>query len=267
MRHRTALLLQFDGTSYAGWQRQANAKSVQGTVEACLAKLCHEKITLIGCSRTDAGVHARHHISHFDSACTVPEDRLYLALGTLLPEDISVLDAKVVPDHFHARFGTSGKQYSYYIWNDRKKSALLSRYSLHESRDLDLEAMREGASLLVGKKDFRCFMASGSSAKTTVRTLHKVELEANGPLLRLIVAGDGFLYNMVRIIAGTLLYIGLGKLEPHDVQVMLETGDRTLAGKTLAPQGLFLDEVYYPESPFAEWYNKPNNLPEIWPCT
>ncbi len=263
MRHRTALLLQFDGTSYAGWQRQANARSVQGTLEACLKKLCKEEITVIGCSRTDAGVHAKQHISHFDSSCTVPEEKLHLALGTLLPEDISVLDAKVVPADFHARFGTSGKQYSYYIWNDRKKSALLSRYSLHESRPLDLEAMRLAASYLVGKKDFRCFMATGSSAKTTVRTLYRVAVEEQGSLLRIVVSGDGFLYNMVRIISGTLLYIGLGKLAPEDVRHMLETGDRTLAGKTLAPQGLFLDEVYYPESPFAEWYNKPNYLPDL----
>ncbi len=260
---RIALLLQYDGSRFAGWQRQANAPSVQGTVEQALSRLAGEPVTLFGCSRTDAGVHARQHVSHFDSRITVPTERIYLALGTLLPDDISVLDAKEVSPGFHARFDPIGKQYSYYIWNDRKKSALLARYAMQEGRVLDIAAMEAEAARLPGKHDFRAFMASGSSAKTTVRTLHEVRLEQRGALIRLVIRGDGFLYNMVRIIAGTLLYIGLGKLPQGTIDQMLRTGDRTLGGKTLGAQGLFLDYVEYPEGPFEEWYNRPTYLPEF----
>ena len=260
-KKRIALLLEYDGTAYAGWQRQANVRTVQGVVENALAKLCGESVTFYGCGGTDGGVHARGHVSHFNSHCTVPPERLYLALGTLLPDDISVLDAAIVPDTFHARFGSRGKQYSYYIWNNRFRSALLSRYSAHESRALDIDAMHRACDYLIGKHDFRCFMAAGSTAKTTIRTLYKVELSGEtGGLLRLTISGDAFLYNMVRIIAGTLLYVGLGKFEPEMIEAMLASGDRTLAGKTLTAAGLFLDEVYYDENPFPACYNKQNNL-------
>lgn len=263
-RGRFALLIEYDGTNFAGWQRQANAPSVQGALEEALSVMCKEKVTLIGCSRTDAGVHARMHVSHFEADCRVPVEKLPIALGTLLPEDIAVIEAAKVGREFHARFSPIGKQYSYYIWNNRRKSGLLHRYSVQEGRPLDLEAMREAAKLLLGKHDFRVFMAAGSSAKTTERTLYKLEVSGEpGGLLRICVAGDGFLYNMVRIISGTLLYVGLGKLGPEDIGGMLEKGHRPLAGKTLPPQGLFLDEVYYAEWPFKACYNKPNHLLDL----
>lgn len=263
-KKRFALLLQYDGTAYAGWQRQANAPSVQGTVEQALSKMCKQKVTLIGCSRTDAGVHARQHVSHFEADCRVPPEKIPLALATLLPDDISCLDAALTDKDFHARFSPKGKQYSYYIWNNRRRAALLSRYSLAEGRPLNLQAMREAAELIVGTHDFRCFMAAGSSAKTTVRTIYKLEITGeSGGLIRLCIAGNGFLYNMVRIIAGTLLYVGLGKLEARDVAVMLELGHRPLAGKTVPAKGLFLDEVYYDRWPFPACYNKSEHLMEL----
>lgn len=258
---RYALLLEYDGTDYAGWQRQANAPSVQGCVEKALSKMIKAPVRLVGCSRTDAGVHARHHVSHFDADCSVPTERIPLALASLLPDDIAVLDAAETAPDFHARFSPIGKQYSYYIWNSRRRSALLSRYTMQEGRPLDLAAMREAASYMVGKRDFKVFMASGSTAKTTVRTLFKAEIEGeSGGLIRFCTAGDGFLYNMVRIMAGTLLYVGLGKLRPEDVKAMLLSGNRPEAGKTMPPQGLFLDEVWYEKSPFEACYNKSDNL-------
>lgn len=260
-KQRFALLLEYDGTAYAGWQRQANAPSVQGCVEEALSKMCKEKVTLIGCSRTDAGVHARAHVSHFEADCKVPPEKIPLALGTLLPPDISCLAAAKVGPDFHARFSPCGKQYSYYIWNNRRRSALLNRYTMQEGRSLDLEAMRAAAELIVGEHDFRCFMAAGSSAKTTVRTVYKLDITGeSGGLIRICIAGNGFLYNMVRIIAGTLVYVGLGKLSREDVARMMAEGKRPLAGKTLAPQGLFLDAVFYKNWPFAECYNKVKHL-------
>ncbi len=261
---RYALLLEYDGTDYAGWQRQNNARSVQGTAEKALSKMIKTKIHLYGCSRTDAGVHARGHVSHFDADCKVPTERIPLALASLLPPDISCLAAAEVPPDFHARFDPVGKQYSYYIWNHRRKSALLHRYTEQEGRPLDLAAMREAAALLVGRHDFRGFMASGSTSKITVRHIHKLEISGeSGGLIRIQIAGDGFLYNMVRIIAGTLMYIGLGKLEQQDLQQMLEKGDRTLGGKTLGPQGLFLDKVFYRKNPFGACYNIAEHMPQF----
>lgn len=246
-----ALLLEWDGTAYAGWQYQENAPSIQGKVEKALTKICGESIRLHGCSRTDAGVHAWGHVSHFKTRCTIPVDRLPVALNTLLPQDISCRDAAVVKDDFHARFQTIGKQYSYYIYNFSRPSALQQRYAYHEKRPLDLQAMMLAAQKIEGKHDFICFMAAGGQAKTTVRTIYSLKLEQTGKRLRFIVRGDGFLYNMVRIIAGTLLYVGLGKLSVADIEQILRSGQRSLAGKTLPACGLFLDEVTYPENLFG----------------
>lgn len=252
-RRRMALLLEWDGTAYAGWQWQANAISLQAVLQKALSKVCAEPIQVTGCSRTDAGVHARGHVSHFETGCQIPVEKLPVALNALLPDDVAVRAAEEVPLDFHARFQAIEKQYSYYIHRGPTRSALLGRYSYRESRALDLEAMREASAVLVGTHDFRCFMAAGGQVKTTVRSLYRVQVEERGDLLRFIVRGNGFLYNMVRIIAGTLLYVGLGKLTVANVEEILASGNRCLAGKTLPARGLFLDEVVYDPPRFAQW--------------
>lgn len=249
---KLALLLEWDGTTYAGWQFQENALTIQATVEKALYKICGEEIRLSGCSRTDAGVHAWGHVSHFVTRCPIPVDRLPLALNALLPDSISCRSAAEVDADFHARFQTTGKQYSYYIYNSSMPSALYGRYAYHEARPLDLAAMRAAAKIIEGRHDFVCFMAAGGQVKTTVRTIYELRIEPKGKQLRFVVRGDGFLYNMVRIIAGTLLYVGLGKLSVADVEQILDCGRRSLAGKTLPACGLFLDEVYYKTPVFSD---------------
>ncbi len=240
-----ALLLEYDGTRYAGWQRQKNAVSVQEKLEHALTRVTGEPITVVGCSRTDAGVHAWGHVSNFTTASRIPVEKLPLAVQTALPRDIVVLGAATVPPDFNARFAAVGKRYIYQIWNHPRPSAIRGRFYLHEPRSLNCEAMRVAAAHLVGRHDFSSFMATGSTARTTVRTLSRVEVTATGPAVRIIVEGDGFLYNMVRIIAGTLLYVGLGKIAPVEIPAVVMSGERNRAGKTLPAKGLFLEAVQY----------------------
>lgn len=260
-KKKIALLVQYVGTNYGGWQKQDNAPTVQGELEKALTRLCKEPIRLQGCSRTDAGVHARFHISHFVSTTTMPIDKIHIAMNTILPGDITVMDAKVVDMSFNARFDTIGKKYSYYIWNNTHKSAFLTPYSIQESRDLDLAAMREAATYLEGEHDFQGFMSQGSPVNSTIRELFEVKVHGEkGQMIRIDVKGNAFLYNMVRIIAGTLLYVGLGKINANDIPEIILSGKRELAGKTLAAKGLFLEEVYYDNEIFNEWYNGEQNL-------
>lgn len=260
-KKKIALLVQYVGTNYGGWQKQNNAPTVQDELEKALTRLCKEPIRLQGCSRTDAGVHARFHISHFISNTTMPIEKIHIAMNTILPGDITVMDAKIVDMSFNARFDTSGKKYSYYIWNNTHKSAFLTPYSIQESRDLDLAAMREAATYLEGEHDFQGFMSQGSPVNSTIRELFEVKVHGEkGQMIRIDVKGNAFLYNMVRIIAGTLLYVGLGKIKAEDIPDIILSGRRELAGKTLAAKGLFLEEVYYDNELFNEWYNGEQNL-------
>lgn len=266
-----ALTLAYDGKAYAGWQWQENAPSIQQTLTLALEKICKEKIVLHGSSRTDAGVHARGHVSHFQTSCQIPADKLPLALNALLPEDIACLHAKEVEDDFHARFDAKAKQYSYYMYLGRQKSPFFSPYAavlpFAYKEQLQWEKMKEACEVLKGTHDFLCFQASGAQTKTSIRTLYALEIEEvaspfdeastslQKDFLRIRVCGDGFLYNMVRILAGTLLYVGLGKMSVEDVKALLEHKNRKKAGKTMPPQGLFLDKVFY-EEPTSVFFEK-----------
>lgn len=248
---RIALLTDWDGTNYAGWQSQKGVRTLQDTLQQALSRILGEPIILTGCSRTDAGVHARGHVSHFDTRGRIPVEKLPLALNALLPADIGALAAAEVPATFHARYQPVAKQYSYYVARGACRSGLLQRYTYSESRSLDLDAMRQAAKLFEGTHDFRCCMATGGQVRTTVRTVHLLHIQEEAGCLRFVVRGNGFLYNMVRILAGTLLYVGLGKLEEQMIVRALETGDRTVLGKTLPARGLFLDRVEYEPDPFG----------------
>lgn len=238
--------LEYDGTNYHGFQRQTDAlPTIQQFLEETLEQLTKHPVTVIGAGRTDAGVHARGQVINFKTECGIPVDRLPLAMNRLLPKDIVIRAVEEVEDSFHAQFKAKRKVYRYHIYNSRISSAFDRLYSYHVPHQLNLDKMREAARFIVGEHDFSAFKAAGAKTKTSVRTIYRLDIEHNSPHISLEVEGNGFLYNMVRIITGTLLYVGKGKLTPDEVRKFVETGKREDAGPTVPPQGLFLMEVKY----------------------
>lgn len=255
MPERIKLILEYDGTNYSGWQRQINAISVQQRLEEALNKLTGERITTTGSSRTDAGVHARGQTVHFDMATPIPPEKVAFALNTRLPDDIRAQHSCAVPggEHgFHARFDATGKVYRYLIHNAPHASALAHNYTAHVSAHLDEALMNAEAQAILGRHDFRAFAASGSVAKDTVRDMYRVSVVRRGARVMLLVHGKGFLYNMVRILAGTLIEVGAGKREPGAIARALASGDRLDLGITAPPQGLTLMRVFYGDDAQAE---------------
>ena len=245
MSKRVLLTIEYDGSAYCGWQRQLNGPSVQQKVEEALFKVTGERVGITGASRTDAGVHALGQRAHFDMESAIPADKLPFALNTKLPRDIRVTAGQEVDERFHARFDAAGKEYGYLIYNRRHPSALLRDLSAHVSVRLDESAMERACRHLPGTHDFAAFQAAGGTAKTTIRRIDSVSVGRQGDEIRLVIYGTAFLYNMVRIIAGTLIYVGQGRL-PEDVFARaIETGDRLQLGPTAPPQGLCLNRVDY----------------------
>ncbi|MCE5343996.1 MAG: tRNA pseudouridine(38-40) synthase TruA [Eubacteriales bacterium] len=244
-KRRILLTLSYEGTAYAGWQRQINGVAVQQRVEEALHTLTGEHAGITGASRTDAGVHALGQRAHFDTASRIPAERFPYALNTCLPRDIRVLEGCEVGGSFHARFDAKGKQYAYRIHNAPHASALQRNLTAHVPVPLDVPAMRRALGTLPGTHDFAAFQASGGTAKTTVRTLQTAELAQVEDEITLTVRGDAFLYNMVRIIAGTLIEVGKGKLAEDCFTRALQTGDRLALGPTAPACGLTLARVYY----------------------
>ena len=240
-----ALLCEYDGTEFSGWQSQKNNKTVQEAIQNAIFAVTNQKTMLYGCSRTDAGVHARGHVSNFISNCKIPVGKIPLALNSKLPGTISVKKAAIVEPGFNSRFNSKGKKYSYSIYNSPTRPAIERFSKYHLPAQLDINLMREAAQKICGEHDFSCFMASKSEVKSTVRTVSSIEIIYNIPNVIIYVTGNGFLYNMVRIIAGTLCYVGLGKIEPEQIDDIIKSGDRRLSGKTLPPHGLCLEEVYF----------------------
>ena len=249
---RILLSVEYDGTAYAGWQRQTNALAVQQVLEEKLSDVCGEPVTVTGSSRTDAGVHALAQQVHFDTSASIPPEKYPFVLNTMLPPDIRVHAGREVPPAFHARFLSGGKTYTYRILNARHGSALYRHLCWHVPVPLAEEPMLSALSDLPGTHDFAAFQAAGGTAKTTVRSIDRAELSRDGDMLTLIVSGNAFLYNMVRIIAGTLAEIGLGRLSPDAFARAFVSGDRLDLGMTAPPQGLELTEVRYPEKAFVD---------------
>ncbi len=239
------MIVEYDGTNYAGWQRQSNALAVQQVLEEKLEKLTGERIVLHGASRTDAGVHALGQSAHFDTESRIPGEKFSYALNALLPHDIRVSLSEDAASDFHARFSSKGKRYRYLFWDAPHAGALNRNTHAHSIYPLDVQRMRAEADALIGTHDFAAFAASGSVVKDTVRTIWKAELTRDGHEVKLIVEGSGFLYNMVRIIAGTLRDVGSGKLEPGALARAIETGDRLDLGVTAPAHGLTLMKVFY----------------------
>ena len=248
---RILLTVEYDGTNYAGWQRQINGLAVQQVLEEALQKATKERIVVTGASRTDAGVHALGQAVHFDTESRIPPEKYPFVLNTMLPRDIRVHTGREVPEGFHARFMTCGKRYTYRIVNSRHASAIRRNTHVHVPLPLDLAPMQEAAKQLLGTHDYAAFQAAGGTAKTTIRTITSAELVQQGDEIILTVEGDAFLYNMVRIIAGTLIEIGLGRRSVNAFTEAYETLDRLSLGVTAPPQGLELTRVYYPEAAFV----------------
>ena len=241
------LTIEYDGTAYHGWQSQVNAATIQDVVNAAVNKLTGEVCTLYGSSRTDAGVHAYGQVANFRTASGIPSDRFAFALNTLLPQDIVIVKSEEADPSFHARFCARGKKYRYLFYNSMFPSALLKNRAWIVHFPLNVDAMREASGYFLGTHDFLAFSSSGGSVKTTVRTINSINIgRENRPhVLSLDIEGNGFLYNMVRIIAGTLVEVGYGKMMPGEIKDILESRDRRLAGPTAPPQGLYLVEVIY----------------------
>lgn len=242
---RIHLIVEYDGTDYAGWQRQSNAMTVQERLEQAIKKLTGETVCVSGASRTDAGVHALGQSAHFDTDSRIPADKFSFALNTILPPDIRVTHSEEVNGDFHSRFSGRGKRYRYLFWAAPHAGALNRRTHAHVIYPLDVEKMRAEAQSLVGTHDFAAFAASGSVVKDTVRTIYRAELTQNGHELMLIVEGNGFLYNMVRIIAGTLIGVGSGKIECGAFARAIQSKNRLDLGITAPAHGLTLMEVFY----------------------
>ena len=245
---RINLTVAYDGTDYCGWQIQKNGVTVEEVLNRALSRLTGEKITVIGASRTDAGVHARGNVAVFDTDTRIPAERIAYAVNALLPEDVVVVRSEEVPAGWHPRKCVSVKTYEYRILNREFPDPVRRRDTYFVSFPLDLDRMRQAAGYLKGTHDFKSFCSAQTSVEDTVRTIYSLDVEKAGDLFTVRVRGNGFLYNMVRIIAGTLAGVGRGYFEPEEVERMLEEKDRTKAGVTAPPQGLTLVGIEYEET-------------------
>lgn len=267
------LTIKYDGTPFSGWQRQPNVETVQGEVERVLSILCAKPVEINGTSRTDAGVHAYGQQASFKGDFKIPVENIKRAANNLLHPAVKITEVMEVPEDFHARFDSKGKTYEYVVINSRSRNPFMENYCYFVDRPLDIDKIRSAMKYIEGTHDFNCFQAAGGEIReTTVRTVYKMEMDVENlslenidrrkdriPGARLVIderwfspkkltfkiTGDGFLYNMVRIIIGTLVDVGYGRIKPDDLLKIIEGLDRTKAGHTAPPQGLYLKEIYY----------------------
>ena len=242
---RILLKIAYLGTAYHGWQVQPNGVTVQQRMQDAIESVYKDRLALTGCSRTDAGVHANEFYCHYDTEKIIPENGIVSALNSALPQDIVVLEASYVDEDFHARYSAKGKNYVYKILNTKTSSPFESDRCWHISRKLDLERINEFLSALVGKNDFEAFSSSGRTVTDTVRTITQCSAQRMGDYIIISVSADGFLYNMVRITVGTAVDVSDGKIEPCQARSIIDSRDRSLAGITAPPQGLYLNKVFY----------------------
>ena len=237
---RVKLIVAYDGTNYHGWQTQPNAVTIEEVLNHHLSELLKEEIKVIGASRTDAGVHALGNVAVFDTSARMPADKISYALNTRLPEDIRIQDSCEVPSDFHPRFQKTTKTYEYRILNRRFPVPTERLYSYFYHYKLDVDKMKEATSYLIGRHDFASFCGSGAQVKTTIRTVTSMDVWRDGDMVTIRISGTGFLYNMVRIISGTLIEIGNGQYPPERMDKILKACDRGAAGPTAPAQGLTL---------------------------
>lgn len=246
MTERNLLLkVQYDGTNYHGYQIQPQAITVQKVIEDALSSITGEDIHINGCSRTDAGVHAVEYACSFVMEFPIPADRLPIVLNNKLPDDIKALSCETVDDEFHARFDTKAKTYRYIINTDKNPEVFSRNYEWQIKKDLDVSKMQEASKYLIGEMDFTSFMTSGTEVKSAVRTVYDLNVLSNGTNVEIYIRANGYLYNMVRIITGTLTDVGMLKYPPERIKEIICAKDRSKAGPTAPPQGLSLYRVEY----------------------
>lgn len=240
-------IVAYDGADYFGWQRQVSKRTIQGEIEKNLSKLLKENIEIHGSGRTDSGVHSYGQTVHFCCNLIMPLENLMMVLNRKLPKDIYIKSMEIVPDEFHARYNSLGKKYLYRIDNSKEGNPFLSRYSYNYSYDLNISKMKEACKYFIGRHDFAGFMASGSSVKTTVREIYHIKITESKETKQIEIEfyGNGFLYNMVRIIVGSLLDVGRGKISPDEITDIIKSKDRNRAKITAPACGLYLKEVVY----------------------
>ncbi|CAB1261695.1 tRNA pseudouridine(38-40) synthase TruA [Clostridium sp. MT-14] len=239
------LTIQYDGTNYSGWQRQKNAVTVQEKLEDAIRETTGSFSETIGSSRTDAGVHAKEFVCNFFTDSKIPATNFKMVLNGVLPEDIVVLKSERMDDNFHARFHSIGKKYVYTIITGNNRPVIGRQYVYYFRRKLDIEKIKIACKYFLGMHDFSAFKKKGGSVRSSVRTISEMTVVQEGKLIKFNVIGNGFLYNMVRIMVGTLLEVGVGRFKPEDVKYILESKDRSRAGKPVPARGLCLEKVFY----------------------
>ena len=238
------ITIQYNGKNYCGWQKQNNSPGIQGTIEKAIFDITREEVKITGSGRTDAGVHALGQVANFKINSQIPVDRIPNALNAKLPKDISIVKAEEVDEDFHSRYSAKKKTYRYQIYNSLYRSPIYADISYPVKYDLDIDKMKKEAKSLIGTYDFKGFMSSGSSVTDTVRTIYNIEVSKSEDLIIIEIEGNGFLYNMVRIIAGTLVDIGRGRIT-ENMSTIIKSKSRSMAGHTAPAHGLFLKKVDY----------------------
>ena len=248
-----ALFLTYVGTAYHGWQVQKNNITVGETLEKACARVVGHRVHMTGCGRTDAGVHARCYVANFRTDSRIPVERLPYALNTHLPQDIVITDAREMPDSFNAIGSCVKKEYTYLIYNSRIRDPFYVNRAWFYPKHLDEGIMQAAANQFVGTHDFAAVRSVGTEVKSTVRTVHYYKVDRENELIRLRVCANGFLYNMARAMAGTLVWAAEGKIRPEDLGEILKKGDRTAAGPTVPPGGLYMSQLWY-ETPEVSFH-------------
>lgn len=245
MKMRYKIIIEYFGKNYNGWQRQQNGVGVQQVIEDKLSQLLDQPIKIAGSGRTDTGVHALGQTAHFDADTNIPPDKLVFAANAFLPPDIQIKHCEEVPDGFHSQYGAIAKTYRYQAYVSRTASPLRDDHYAQIIPPIDIDAMRACAGKLVGTYDFAAFSSAGCQKMSTVRTIYRCDITQHQDEIIFEIEGNGFLYNMVRIIVGTLVYVGKGKLDAEAIDIMLATGNRKAGGKTYPAKGLYLESVKY----------------------
>ena len=239
------LTIEYDGKKFNGWQKQPNKLNIQGEIENAIKEITGEEVDLIGSGRTDAGVHAFGQVANFKTNSNLPIEKFAIAINSKLKKSIVIKEAKEVEERFHSRYNAKQKTYRYVINNSKQGTAIYRDLECHIPMDLDIEEMKKASKYFEGEHDFKAFKASGTSSKSSIRTIYEAEVIKEGNRIKIELTGNGFLYNMVRIISGTLVDVGLGKIKAEEIPEIIELGERSRAGKTLPAHGLYLVDVKY----------------------
>ncbi len=239
------LTIEYDGRKFGGWQKQPNKLNIQGEIEQAIKEITGEDVELTASGRTDAGVHSLGQVANFKTNSNIEIGKMAVAINSKLKKSIVIKKAEEVDENFHARYNCKGKKYRYIINNSSQGSAIYRELECHIPQKLDVEKMKQAIQFFEGEHDFKGFKASGTSSKNSIRTIYKAEVRQEGERIIIELTGSGFMYNMVRIISGTIVDVGLGKILPEDIPEIIEAKDRNKAGKTMPANGLYLVEVYY----------------------